>query len=127
MAVQLTEAAKNKLHALGILPYDSDKAKTTYMLPQNEEGWAYERKIRCTASDIGMVAGQSDRGDAAVALHRKFNPLPPSPAMAVALRLEPIIANNYVNQLKVRSVQFFCLFFGYAYRPLLRQFIRIFH
>ncbi|KAL4532145.1 hypothetical protein Ndes2526B_g08889 [Nannochloris sp. 'desiccata'] len=100
MAVQLTEAAKNKLHALGILPYDSDKAKTTYMLPQNEEGWAYERKIRCTASDIGMVAGQSDRGDAAVALHRKFNPLPPSPAMAVALRLEPIIANNYVNQLK---------------------------
>jgi hypothetical protein len=101
MALSLTEEVCKQLQALNVLPYSPQKAKHLFSLPQNEDDWLHERKIRCTASEIGKVAGLSEYGNTEQALKNKFINTPPTESMKRGLLYEPFIMNNYQNHLKV--------------------------
>lgn len=83
------------LEGLEVPLYSVDDAKRIYHLDQNSKEWHEERLRRVTASDAALVAGLSTKGNAHVALLRKFHEVPRTAAMQRGLELEAIIAENY--------------------------------
>ena len=103
MQLELSAEASETLKSLNVLPYTSEKARELFYMPQNTEAWLHERQIRCTASDIAMVAGLSRYGDTSTVLRNKFNPSLATEGMKLGLQYEPILASGYETLLKMIS------------------------
>lgn len=98
---QLSKSQEDQLRRLGLTPYNKNYAENLFSLPQNEEEWKKERMIRCTASEMGLLAGYSTVGDTETAISLKFNPPLETEAMKRGLRDEPLIAHSYHIELQV--------------------------
>lgn len=92
----------SQLMQLGVLPHTPEKAALIQSYEQGSEEWQRERQLRLGASEVGAVGtrGAPQERDDLLA-SRRHGPAAPSAAMQRGKRLEPQMAQRFVEKMKV--------------------------